>query len=47
MSSRNISLEWGPLGPVGVLDLLESNFEIESTSHNRESTALHTLYILQ
>ena len=40
MSLRNMSSKQGPLGSIGVLAPLESNFEIDSTSHYRESTAL-------
>ena len=43
MPSRNMSLEQGPLEPIGVLALLESKFEIDSTSHYRESTTLKYL----
>ena len=32
-----MSLEWGPLGPIEVLATLELNFEVDSTSHYRES----------
>ena len=28
-----VSLEWGPLGPIGVLAFLEDNFEVDSTFH--------------
>ena len=38
-----MSSERGPLGPIGVLAPLESNSEIDSTSHYRESTALQYL----
>ena len=40
VSLRNMSLEQEPLGSIGVLAPLESNFEIDSTSHYRESAAL-------
>ena len=46
MSSRNLSSQWAPLGPIGVLDPLKSNFEIDSTFHYRESTAFrYPMYI--
>ena len=46
MSSRNISLDQGPLGPIGILAPLKSNFEIDSTSHYRETIALqYPMYI--
>ena len=47
MPSRNMSLEQGPLEPIGILALLESKFEIYSTSHYRELTTLSTLCKLQ
>ena len=40
MSTRYMSLERGPLGPIGVLASSESSFEVDSTSHHRESTEL-------
>ena len=43
MSSRNMSLEQGPLKPIGVLASLKSNFDIGSKSHYRESIALQYL----
>ena len=46
MPSRNISLEWGPWRPIRLLTPSKSNFEIDSTSHYRESTALrYPIYI--
>ena len=47
MLTRYMSLEWGPLGPIGVLAPLKLNPEIDSTSHYRESTALQYLCKLQ
>ena len=38
MPTRNMILEQGPLRPIEILAPLESNFEIDSTSHYREST---------
>ena len=36
----------GPLGPIGVLALSKSNFEIDLTSHYKESTTLqYPMYI--
>ena len=32
-ANKVFELEWEPLGPIGVLDPLESNFEVDSTSH--------------
>ena len=40
MSSWYMNLEGGPLGSVGVLTPLESNFKVDSTFYYRESTAL-------
>ena len=40
MSSRNMSSKQEPLGPIGESTLLESNSEIDSTSHYKESAAL-------
>ena len=40
MPTKNMSSEREPLGPIGILAPLESNFEIDSTFHYRESTAL-------
>ena len=36
MPTRYLSLERGPLGPIGVLAPLESNSEVDSTSHYQE-----------
>ena len=35
-----LSSKWAPLEPIGVLAPSESNYEVDSTSHHRESTAL-------
>ena len=43
MSSNNMSLECGLLELVGVLAPSKSNFEIDSTSHYKKSTALQYL----
>ena len=40
MPSGLMSSKRGPLGPIGVLVPLESNFKVDSTSHYRESTTL-------
>ena len=40
-----MSLEQEPLGPIGVLVTSESNFEVDSTFHQRESTAFHYIPI--
>ena len=32
-----MSLEWEPLGPIGMQAPLKSNFKVDSTSHYRES----------
>ena len=47
MSSRNMSSKQEPLGPIGELTLLESNSEIDSTSHYKEQLHFSTLCILQ
>ena len=43
MSSRNMSSKWGPLGSIKVLAPLESNFEVDSTSHYKQSIELQYL----
>ena len=40
---KEFELKKGPLGSIGVLTPLESNFEIDSTSHYKESIALQYL----
>ena len=37
---RYMSSKQGPLGPIGVLAPSKSNFEVDSTSHYKESTKL-------
>ena len=41
MPTRYMSLKQGPLGPIGVLALSESNSKVDSISHYRESIELH------
>ena len=42
-ANKVYKLEWQPLGPIGVLTPLKSNFEVDSTSHYRELTELQYL----
>ena len=47
MLSRNMSLKRVPLETIEILALSESNSEIDSTSHYRESTTLqYPMYII-
>ena len=40
MQTWYMSSKQGPLGPIGILAPLESNFKVDSTSHYRESVEL-------
>ena len=40
MPTKYISLEWGQLGPIGVVAPLKSNSKVDLTSHFRESIEL-------
>ena len=43
MPKRYMSSGRRPLGPIRILDFLESNFKVDSISHYRESTELYYL----